>query len=307
MSLRKFLNKAEERSFRRNFQEIYEGMKRRVSPKLDRGPSFYTREWDILILLDTCRPDVFEEIAIPYLEERGVEVSEFFSVVSNASQSREWMERTFIDDYSLEISQTAYITANVYTGKVFDGEQGLHPFAELVELWRTDWDEEFATVRAEDVVSNALPYVGTDRPTQKTIVHFMQPHFPSVADPITSQQKPVKPDYTGQSTTFAWNKLQDREVSKDRVLESYRNNLRYALDAVIDLVEHADGTVVISSDHGQAFGEWGVYGHPPSTRTKQVLEVPWAVVKSKNSAKENTRDREDSGTVEEKLAALGYK
>ena len=78
----------------------------------------------------------------------------------------------------------------------------------------------------------------------------MQPHFPSVADPITSQQKPVKPDYTGQSTTFAWNKLQDREVSKDRVLESYRNNLRYALDAVIDLVEHADGTVVISSDHG---------------------------------------------------------
>lgn len=57
MSLAKFVEKARDRSLRWNAQEMYEGIKRRVSPKQPYGPSVYTRDWDILILLDTCRPD----------------------------------------------------------------------------------------------------------------------------------------------------------------------------------------------------------------------------------------------------------
>lgn len=305
MSLAKFVEKSGDRSLRRNAQEVYEGVKRRVSPKQPYGPSIYTRDWDILILLDTCRPDIFEQEAIPLLAEKGIDVSSFESVVSNASQSREWMERTFIENYCLDVSRTTYVTANVYTAKVFDGSQGRHPFEEMIELWRTDWDDEFATVRAEDVVEAALPHVGTDRPSEKTIVHFMQPHFPSVADPITKQGEAVEPDPTGQSVIFAWNKLQNREISRERVWKSYRANLRYALEKVVDLVEAADGRVVLSSDHGQAFGEWGVYGHPPSTRTREVLDVPWAVVKERSPGVDiNGKVDED---VDKKLAALGYK
>jgi hypothetical protein len=305
MSLLDFIAKMGERSPRRNVQEVSDGLKRRIAPKKAHGPSVYTQDWDILILLDTCRPDVFEEYAIPFLNQEGIEVSSFETVTSNASQSREWMERTFIDDYCLMVSQTAYVTANVYTAKVFDGMCGRHPFDELVELWRTDWDDTHATVRAENVVQAALPYVGADRPSEKTIVHFMQPHFPSVADPITEQQTPIQPDYTGQSVTFAWNKLQDREISEERVRKSYNENLLYALEEVIELIHQADGKVVLSSDHGQAFGEWGVYGHPPSTRTKEVLEVPWAVVKERDSSPESDANVEEG--VDEKLAALGYK
>lgn len=305
MSILDFMGELNNRTLRRNIQEINEGIKRRVSPKKNRGPSVYSRDWDILILLDTCRPDTFKEVGIPLLENDGIQIRDFYTVTSNASQSREWMERTFIENYCLDVSQTAYITANVYSGKVFDGKERRHPFAKFVELWRTNWDEQFGTVRAEDVVDAALPYVGTERPTEKVIVHLMQPHFPSIADPVTEQQQPIEADYTGQNITFAWNKLQDREISEERIRESYRNNLRYALEEVVELIDHAEGTVVLSSDHGQAFGEWGIYGHPPSTATKQVLEVPWVVVKER--AKPAELDEETAESVEDKLAALGYK
>jgi len=210
-----------------------------------------------------------------------MELVEERTVTSIASQSYEWLTRTFLENYCLDVSQTAYVTANVYAAKAFDGQTGRHPFFELEEVWRTDWDEESGTIPAEAVTEAAKPYVDVENNEsgpEKVIVHYMQPHFPSIPDPITEQQTPVEFGYTGQQIKFAWNKLQDREVSEQRVRESFQNNLRYVLESVEELVEESGGKVVLSSDHGQSFGEWGVYGHPPSTAMKQVLEVPWVVV-----------------------------
>lgn len=309
MGIVDFINNSSERSFRRNLLELYDGARRRVAPKKSIGPSIYEYDWDVLIILDACRPDTFRNVGRPFIEQSHVmELVEEDTIRSIASQSYEWLIRTFIENYCLDVSQTAYVTANVYAAKAFDGQAGRHPFYELKEVWRTDWDEEIGTVRAEAVTEAAKPYVdieNNENGPHKVIVHYMQPHFPSVPNPIAEQKTPVEFGYDGQQIKFAWNKLQDREVSKEQVRNSFRDNLQYVLNSVEELVEGSSGKVVISSDHGQSFGEWGVFGHPPSTATKEVLEVPWIVVQERTNStgfEANTQDE-----VEEKLAALGYK
>ena len=81
MPLLDFVEKLVERSVRRNTQEVYEGLKRRIAPKKAYGPSVYTPEGDVLILLDTCRPDVFEEHAIPLLKQKAIEISNLEGIV----------------------------------------------------------------------------------------------------------------------------------------------------------------------------------------------------------------------------------
>lgn len=50
---------------------------------------------------------------------------------------------------------------------------------------------------------------------------------------------------------------------RKRVLKAYLDDLRYVLDDVEILLENiAAEHVVLSADHGEAFGECGVYGHP---------------------------------------------
>ena len=58
----------------------------------------------------------------------------------------------------------------------------------------------------------------------------------------------------------------------------YEENLRLALEAVVDLVADLDGTVVVTADHGEAFGEEGVWEHHVETHIPPLVEVPWLVL-----------------------------
>ena len=44
--------------------------------------------------------------------------------------------------------------------------------------------------------------------------------------------------------------------------EAYRDNLRLVLKHAADLVPMLEGKVVITSDHGEALGEHGLFLHP---------------------------------------------
>lgn len=58
----------------------------------------------------------------------------------------------------------------------------------------------------------------------------------------------------------------------------YTNNLRAVFPAVVELAEDLEGRVVITSDHGEAFGEQGIWEHHVETPIPELLEVPWLVV-----------------------------
>ncbi|PTD94211.1 hypothetical protein C9439_03950 [archaeon SCG-AAA382B04] len=61
-------------------------------------------------------------------------------------------------------------------------------------------------------------------------------------------------------------------------LEAYETSLTKTLRSVENLTEEVNGRIVVTSDHGEAFGENGVYGHGyySACRDLDVLrEVPW--------------------------------
>jgi len=82
------------------------------------------------------------------------------------------------------------------------------------------------------------------------------------------------------------------------------------LNDVSLLVENIDASkMVISADHGNAFGEWGIYGHPGRTPLPCLTEVPWTEVSTTDS---ETYEPNQYGKIkqgfdlEARLKELGY-
>ena len=104
-------------------------------------------------------------------------------------------------------------------------------------------------------------------------------------------------------------------MSKERAWESYLENLRYVLDSVEVLLNNVNASkVVITADHAEAIGEWGVYNHPIGVPLKSVRTVPWYQTTATDNGSVNpdvenlkTKQKSDDQTVEEKLRALGYR
>jgi membrane-anchored protein YejM (alkaline phosphatase superfamily) len=119
-------------------------------------------------------------------------------------------------------------------------------------------------------------------------------------------------DEANWADDHTWNLIRNGEISVEEAYEAYTDNLRYVLDDVKLVLENTDAeTVIISADHGNAFGEWGEFshGHP---YIGAVRNVPW-VKTSASDQETHTPDVEalardsDTPSVDAKLRALGYK
>ena len=106
-----------------------------------------------------------------------------------------------------------------------------------------------------------------------------------------------------------WEKLRDDELDRSTVWAAYRANLEYVLDSINTLRQNVFGPrMVVTADHGNALGEWGIYGHGdypiPSLR-----RVPWCTVPSEdNHTIDPNVDRSYAEVeVEEQLRNLGYR
>lgn len=286
---------------------IYQGFWRPLFAPFTSGDNIYDYDWDLLIILDGCRVDVLKELDQEF---------EFLSTVASkrsvGSQSKEWLAKTFTPDRIQAISATAYVTANPFTENVFvgsDNERHLNPanwdtvdetnFGELLELWRTGWDENLDTVPPR-TVTDATVTVGREGRHERVIAHYMQPH-----EPFISQSDSIVRD--------VWQQLRDGTLDIDVARELYRDNLRYVLEEVELLLSNFDADqAVITSDHGNAFGEWGIYGHPIGFQHPVVKNVPWAVTEGNDTGSHDPEpipESTDESTLnpEERLQALGYR
>jgi hypothetical protein len=147
------------------------------------------------------------------------------------------------------------------------------------------------------------------RSPDKLVVHYEQPHAPFL-------HSPSKYDASGDGrggTQDVWEGLRKGRYDKDKVWEDYGKNLLTVLDDVETLIENVSGTVVVSSDHGNAMGKWGVYGHPKNVPVPVVKKVPWAVTEGLgNDTYELPKDvgesdvRIDDSQIKDHLKDLGY-
>ena len=278
------------------------------------GTNVFEKNWETLILLDTCRVDALRTM-VPEYEFLSNPVGKLLSVGSTSS---EWIAHTFTETHRDTVSKTAYISANGHAQYVL--EDGRRP--EEIEgvpartRWRTVSSETLGSlahvwqydagspghIRPEAVTDKAIE-VGRSGDCDRLIIHYSQPHAPYAARAIKSGDTMC--DYEKQPFQYLL-----KDGSRKQVFESYLENLRFVLDSVNVLLNNLDGgRTIISADHGEAFGEWSFYGHQIAALHPQIKYVPWAKTTATDQ-RTHVPDRvwnDESHSVEEHLKALGYK
>lgn len=112
-----------------------------------------------------------------------------------------------------------------------------------------------------------------------------------------------------------WLRVRDGDLAFEAVWRAYRDNLEWVVDDVARVLENCDGRVAMTSDHGNALGEFGVWSHPPGTPVPALRRVPWVVREGRDlgtcdpALPDPIRDgrRTEGDDVESRLGALGYR
>jgi hypothetical protein len=262
-------------------------------------------EWDNLIILDGCRYDVFsEESGLPGTLRRRV---------SGGSESWEFLSRNF---GGAKCHDTIYITANPHWYKLED-----NTFYDVVDLLDEEWDAEKGTVLPEDVTKRSKK-VSNEFPNKKLIIHFMQPHFPFLgptAKDLNHKGLTIHLETESEATLpNVWAAAQRGEVAAEAVQEAYRENLQIVLNQVEALIDHLEGKIVVTADHGNLIGETlkpvpiSGFGHPKNFYAPGVVNVPWHDIDT-GSSKKAIPEKPlgfasiDDEKIEDRLRALGYK
>lgn len=284
------------------------------------GTNIYSRDWDVLVVLDTCRVDALRMVADEFAFLPPADAIE--SMWSVGSATIEWLSATFVEEYQDEIAETIYVTGNPQAHRVL--AEGIRP--EMDEgLWApTDW-QTVTEDTLTDVVNawqydphpdapslGLLPEELTDvaisthreRRPERMIVHYAEPHHPYYhaaweedREMVTAEHDPFVHLRNGGNFDTVW--------------ENYIELLRFVLEYVERLCAAIDAsTVAITADHGDAFGEWGFYSHPFASFIPCIKKVPWVEISANGQSKyepafEITKTHQQR-TVEDQLENLGY-
>lgn len=225
------------------------------------GIDVMREDWDVLVVLDACRYDVFDETN--FIE------GDLGKRISKGSNSYEWLQKNFTGYYD----EVVHISGNPYATPTEDGgfRSDKH-FEHMYSLVTEEDIQEQNVVLPENLTERAISII-KENPDKRFIVHFMQPHIPYIGDVSF-------PGATVADTA-------ERRGS-DFLKKAYRSNLERVLESVQDLVNQLSGDIVITADHGEMLGEYGMYGHYPEVYFSQLVEVPWLEVKGKGDLEVNS-------------------
>jgi hypothetical protein len=288
------------------------------------GTNVFDKEWDMLIILDTCRVDALKEIKDEYSF-----IQDIGRIRSVGGSSPEWIARTFDKNHVRQVENTTYISANGFAERVLKDRyqsRSLTPLHRSLSLVSTVTQEAVGDVEyvfdhepvgengprghkqgatpPEYVTDKAIEYNRKDG-SNRLILHYHQPHSPWTANALADDRRLRQ--YENDWWTYL-TKTEDVET----VWESYLSDLRYVLDDVETLLENVDADkVIISADHGEAFGEYGILGHKIGSLHPKIRMVPWMVTTAEDTHS-YTPTIEESSTMSDKeidtqLEALGYK
>lgn len=245
--------------------------------------------WDVLVILDACRWDVFEQV-----------VGKGECVRSPANCTPAWCRAVL---RLLQKRGAYYVTGNPVVNRTYG--KGSMP---LKSVWRDHWahfgDECIPTVHPMSVTACAIEAArDVDTPLA---VHYIQPHSPYIGTPplavarvgggtaglLAEMSKLARPDVAVKNGPLTW----------EDVRAAYIGNLRLAWGAVQALIEglalagRTDQRVVVTADHGEVIGERGRFGHEGHWTDEALYRVPWLECRAAAS----------TASVKDRLEALGY-
>lgn len=263
---------------------------------------YLPEDWDILIILDACRYDVFEES----IQDRANH-GKLSSRWSPGSATPTWVRETFGN--AGELHDTVYLDSNGnYANQIEGLNSELHAY--LPQWSDKDGSREDANIVPPSRMAQSLAETAHNYPNKRIIAHFVQPHTPYLGE--NAEHIPDGPPVRDL--------VMDRQIPEEDVQKAYRENLDIALDAIEDILPELDGKVVVSADHGELLGErirpipvqdWG---HPRRVKHPILRKVPWYEIEYEDrreilpeapdvSAQSDYSESE----IDEQLGALGYK
>lgn len=274
------------------------------------GENIYSRDWDILIVLDACRYDLMCEVEddFDFIES----VGKFRSL---GSHSQEWLSKNFDKEHQTDMIDTVHITGNIYSKDELESND----FLMLDEAWRDAWDDELKTTPPKPITERGIDAYRELNP-QRMILHYMQPHEPFIPSKMlgsmdNEHDKNYEVENWGkrEGGKPVWDKFRDGEINRSQLWSAYKDNLEHVLSSVETLLNNVDADkVVITADHGNAIGERGVYGHPESIYIDCLRDVPWVETSAENTENKKTdinkkmTNLEDE-EVKDRLEKLGYR
>jgi len=236
--------------------------------------NLFNEDWDICIILDACRYDTFkqENTIKGELEPRR----------SPNSCTQHWVRDAFPNSPQQDI---VYLSANPYISNKTLKSLGkpIPYFYAIFNIWDLGWDKTLATVSPDDVNYEVFKHIGNYN-NKRYIIHYMQPHYPFIGSKyhdgtgwgIVNHAVPVS---TEPPPNTIWTKLEKGEISAKEVKGYYTDNLKFVLSYVKKVVNkyHRSRKIVITSDHGECFGEYGLSNHPCDQTVDELTVVPWFV------------------------------
>jgi hypothetical protein len=242
------------------------------------GVRVLDEDWNNLVILDACRYDVFQELnTIPGVLERRI---------SRGSNTREFLVENFKKHTACSrLDNIVYVAGNPFvTMLLSEGPYKIYP------VWDYGWDDSIRTVPPSVIVRETLE-ARAKNPDKRMIAHFMQPHEPFLSLGLDNDS-----GFSGLRNSVlegrgeweggeVWDLMEKGKLDREEVLKAYRNNLKLVLPFVQQLVNALSGKSVVTSDHGQLFGErphvlypFRVYGHRNALHVRGLVEIPWLIV-----------------------------
>lgn len=224
--------------------------------------------WNHLVILDACRYDFFEQEIYSYLGGK------LLKVFSSASCTDQWLVNVWKGFHNL-----TYFSANPMVnsrGIMVHGFRAKDHFKEIIDIWDQGWNEELSTVPPWNVNEAISRFKRA-----KSVIHYMQPHGPWIGKTkltirgkgFQDLKKPVMAD------ALIAERIRSKEISIEMLRQAYKDNLRTVLKYVTELIPHLHGRVVLTSDHGELLGEYGLLLHPSRVRAVELRSIPWFEVR----------------------------
>jgi hypothetical protein len=313
--------------------------------------------WDYLIILDACRHDAFERTYRDFLDP--VPVRAIDSVGTATSQWRQETFVDVYPDI-LYVSANPYIANHKSFDGFRGGAHFFKVIDVWKTGWDQERGTVLPATVTQEALRALLTYPGKRLIIHYLQPHApylsLEPSFQGFSMPNPSKPQPIHglshaaPDRPWQRKLFyrllpvvnrsglfgepaAWKLRQllgmapaspmdaaRRALGRKGLWKAYVENLRRVLADVARLLPYLEGTVVITSDHGERLGEGGRYTHTPNSDEPLLRKVPWLVLRRKRQrqlpsyesldAKQPApfdADEPDERTcIEDRLRALGY-
>lgn len=275
----------------------------------------HKKDWDVLIILDACRYDIFSDV---YKKVFG-DIGRLYKVKTESNWTFGWFVDTF---YNMpKMNDVTFISAspsvNSDNVKIYDRKKesiygnikfnAKEYFKKVIDISQTKFDKEYGFVFPEDVTDTIINNIKVNG---KMMCKYFQVHDPylyyinkgvvekknisdfNMLDKEMSKGYRVKKIISffmsdivfwkfrkliGKPPIYGMGSLWIKYGTKG-IRKAYTEDMKYVLRDLKRIVSELENKrVVITSDHGESLGEKGCFGHG-NKMTEEIVNVPWLII-----------------------------